>query len=59
MPFIIANDDSDDSDTHEDDDEDTNDRVLSILPERPAVNLYSPGEELNLNEDLSATAAST
>ncbi|XP_061399975.1 anaphase-promoting complex subunit 15B [Musca vetustissima] len=45
-----ANDDSDDSeDTNEDDD--TNDRAFGI-PERSALGgLYSPGEEMNLNND--------
>ncbi|XP_013111322.1 anaphase-promoting complex subunit 15B [Stomoxys calcitrans] len=46
-----ANDDSDDSeDTNED--EDTNDRAIPGLPERSALGLYSPGEEMNLNDDV-------
>lgn len=54
--YYIANDDSDDSDTHEDDDEDTNDRAFSSLPERDVVNLYLGGGDLNAIEDLSTTA---
>ncbi|KAI8126576.1 hypothetical protein FF38_05388 [Lucilia cuprina] len=47
-----ANDDSDDSDSHDDEDDDTNDRAIPGLPERSALGLYSPGEEMNLNDDI-------
>ncbi|XP_075156435.1 anaphase-promoting complex subunit 15 [Haematobia irritans] len=46
-----ANDDSDDSeDTNED--EDTNDRAIPGLPERSSLVLYSPGEDMNLNDGV-------
>lgn len=51
--MILANDDSDDSDSHDDEDDDTNDRAIPGLPERSALGLYSPGEEMNLNDDMS------
>ncbi|KAM7349939.1 anaphase-promoting complex subunit 15 [Cochliomyia hominivorax] len=45
-----ANDDSDDSDSHDEEDDDTNDRAIPGLAERSALGLYSPGEEMNLND---------
>ncbi|KAL9880060.1 anaphase-promoting complex subunit 15-like [Glossina fuscipes] len=49
-----ANDDSDESDSHEDEDDDTIDRAIPGIVERSALGSYSPGDEINLNDDLSA-----
>ncbi|XP_055845632.1 anaphase-promoting complex subunit 15B [Episyrphus balteatus] len=46
-----ANDESDDSDSHDDDDDDTNDRVIPAQPERSALGLYSPGDDVPMNEE--------
>lgn len=54
---IIANDDSDESDSHEDEDDDTIDRAIPGIVERSALGSYSPGDEINLNDDLSAGVA--